>query len=163
MPENDLLKRMLDAGVAFTQMTQKRAEEIVNELVRTGEMRAEQAQTMVQDLVDKSRQNTERIIDSVRKDIREQVSGLGLATKAEVDALRAELASLRAPARPAATAAPRKAAPKKAAAKAPAGPAKRPAKTPAGPAKRAAKTPAGPAKRAAKTPAGPAKRAAKKA
>src|SRR5215210_5840558 len=66
MAENDLLKRFLDAGVAFTQMTQKRAEEIVNELVRSGEMRTEQAQTMVQELVDRSRQNTERFIEQVR-------------------------------------------------------------------------------------------------
>ena len=73
MAQNDLLKRLLDAGVAFTQMTQKRAEEIVGELVRTGEMRAEQAQTMVQELVDRSRQNTERIVDSVRDDIRAQL------------------------------------------------------------------------------------------
>jgi len=140
MAENDLLKRLLDAGVAFTQMTQKRAEEIVNDLVRSGEMRTEQAQAMVQELVDKSRQNTERILDSVRNDIRGQVSALGLATKTEVDSLRAELASLRsrgpatkaapttssAPTKKAATT--KKAAPKKAAAKSAAAPAKRAAK-----------------------------------
>ena len=67
MAENDLLKRFLDAGVAFTQMTQKRAEEIVNELVRSGEMRAEQAQAMVQELVERSRQNTERFVEQVSR------------------------------------------------------------------------------------------------
>lgn len=122
MPENDLLKRMLDAGVAFTQMTQKRAEEIVNELVRTGEMRAEQAQTMVQELVDKSRVNTERILDQLRTDLRGQASGFGFATKKDVEVLRAELESLRAtvtstPAPAKKAAPPKKAAPVKQAAK----------------------------------------------
>jgi polyhydroxyalkanoate synthesis regulator phasin len=96
MAENDLLKRFLDAGVAFTQMTQRRAEELVNELVRTGEMRAEQAQAMVQELVDKSRQNSERFVDQVRADLRSQAGTFGFATKKEVEALRAEVAFLRA-------------------------------------------------------------------
>ena len=51
MAENDLLKRLLDAGAAFTQMTQSRAEEIVREFVRAGELQTEQAQSTVTELL----------------------------------------------------------------------------------------------------------------
>ena len=37
MAKNPLIKRYLDAGMAFTQMTQSRAEAIVKDLVKQGE------------------------------------------------------------------------------------------------------------------------------
>ena len=84
MAQRDLLRRYLDAGVAFTQMTQQRAEAIVKDLVKAGEVQTEQAQATVQQLVDQSRKNTERLVDMVRKEIRSQVQNLGLATQADV-------------------------------------------------------------------------------
>ncbi len=59
MARNDLFKRYLDAGAAFTALTQAKAEGIVKDLVKTGELQAEQAQRAVQDLVERSRKNTE--------------------------------------------------------------------------------------------------------
>src|SRR5690606_30878062 len=44
MADNDLLKRLLDAGMTFTAMTQARAEELIRDLVRAGAVRADQAQ-----------------------------------------------------------------------------------------------------------------------
>ena len=41
MAENPLIKRYLDAGMAFTQMTQARAEAIVKDLVKAGEVQAQ--------------------------------------------------------------------------------------------------------------------------
>jgi len=95
MPADDLLRRLLDAGAAFTQMTQQRAEEIVRDFVRAGEVQSEQTQSAVQDLVERSRQNTERLLETVRGEIRNQVAGLGLATADDVDAIRRELSTLR--------------------------------------------------------------------
>ena len=43
MAQNDMLKRYLDAGIAFTQMTRTRAEDIVKELVSAGEVQREGA------------------------------------------------------------------------------------------------------------------------
>ena len=94
MPENDLLKRLLDAGMTFAAMTQARAEDLVRDLVRAGEVQAEQAQTVIDELVDRSRRNSERLIDAVRAEIRQQMTSLGLATKSDVERLERRIADV---------------------------------------------------------------------
>jgi hypothetical protein len=64
MAQTDMLKRYLDAGIAFTKMTQERAEAIVRDLVGAGEVGADQATNVVQDLVERSRENTERLLET---------------------------------------------------------------------------------------------------
>src|SRR4051812_24418826 len=93
---DDLLRRFLDAGLAFTQMTQQRAEGIVGDLVKAGEVQTEQTQQAVRDLLERSRQNTERLVEMVRKEIRDQVSNLGLATKDDIARLERRIDSARA-------------------------------------------------------------------
>lgn len=118
MPQNDILKRYLDAGIAFTAMTQTRAEAIVKDLVKTGEIQTEQAQSAVLDIVDKSRKNTEKLLAQVRTEVRTQVKSLGLATQADIDRLERKINAMSAPkAAPAKKAAAKKAPAKKAAAK----------------------------------------------
>src|SRR3954469_20036609 len=95
MAQTDLLKKYLDAGLAFTQMTQQRAEAIVKDLVRAGEVQAEQATQRRNELVERSRQNTEKLVDQVRREVRDQVRPLGLATQEDVRTLRAEIESLK--------------------------------------------------------------------
>lgn len=116
MAQTDLLKRYLDAGLAFTQMTQARAEAIIKDLVKAGEVQAEQAAARRNELMERSRQNTERLVETVRKEVREQVRSLGLATQSDIDALRKEIGSLNRAGAPAKKAAPKKAPVKKAAA-----------------------------------------------
>lgn len=116
MAQTDLLKRYLDAGLAFTQMTQARAEAIIKDLVKAGEVQAEQAAARRNELMERSRQNTERLVETVRKEVREQVRSLGLATQSDIDALRKEIGSLNKAGAPAKKAAPKKAPVKKAAA-----------------------------------------------
>jgi len=91
MPQNDFLKRYLDAGMAFTQMTRTRAEAIVKDLVKAGEVQREQTQERVDELVDRSRKNTEQFMDMVRKEVSKQLSTLGFATKEDLAKLEARL------------------------------------------------------------------------
>lgn len=72
MAQNDMLKRYLDAGLAFTQMTRTRAEAIVKDLVKAGEIQRDQTQERVEELVERSRKNTEQIVELVRKEITQQ-------------------------------------------------------------------------------------------
>src|SRR4051794_37450256 len=91
MPQNDTLKRYLDAGVAFTQMTRARAESIVKDLVKAGEVQRDQTQERVDELMDRSRKNTEQLLELVRAEIRQQFSAMGLATKEDIDRIEARL------------------------------------------------------------------------
>jgi polyhydroxyalkanoate synthesis regulator phasin len=112
---NEMWKRYLEVGVTFTEMTRKRAEEFVRDLVKAGEVQQERAQKAVDDLVDRSRRNTEELVALVRQEIKSQVSTLGIATKDDIKRLESRINQLaNAPAR---KAAPRKATAKKASAK----------------------------------------------
>src|SRR4051794_25220020 len=92
MPQrNDVLKRYLDAGMAFTQMTRSRAEAIVKDLVKAGEIQQKQAQKQVDDLMERSRKNTEQLLELIRKEIATQFSSLGIATKDDIARLEARI------------------------------------------------------------------------
>jgi heparin binding hemagglutinin HbhA len=136
MAQTDLLKRYLDAGVAFTQLTQSKAEAIVRDLVRAGEVQTGDARQRVEELLDRSRKNTDNLMKLVRDEVNGQVARLGLVPKKDLDAVRRELADLRA-------------AQAKSAVKATA-PAKKAAAAPAKKAAPAAKKAAAPAKKTTK-------------
>jgi polyhydroxyalkanoate synthesis regulator phasin len=95
MPQNDQLRRYLDAGIAFTQMTRQRAQAIVKDLVNAGEIQRDQTQQFVDELVDRSRKNTEMLLDTVRKEVADQLSSLGIATKSDLAALERRLTGVK--------------------------------------------------------------------
>ena len=157
MAQTNVLKKYLDAGVSFTNMTQAKAEALVKELVKAGEVQTEQAQTMVFELLERSRKNTEALIDQIRKEISASAESLGLATIADLTRLENLIAAITPGSGPAKKAAAEKAPATKAPAK------KAPAKKTAAkkaPAKKAAAKKA-PAKKTAAKKA-PAKKAAAK-
>ena len=125
MPQNDVLKRYIDTGIAFTALTQARAEALVKDLVKAGEVQADQAREAVTDLIDRSRKNSERLLETIRREVKEQITNLGLVSKGDLDKAEERLAKLigtaTAPARKAAKtvqrAAPSKKTAKKSAAK----------------------------------------------
>ena len=81
MAENPLIKRYLDAGMAFTQLTRDRAEALVNDLVRAGEAQADRTEELVNDLIERSRRNTEALLELVRTEVRNQLVALGLLSE----------------------------------------------------------------------------------
>jgi polyhydroxyalkanoate synthesis regulator phasin len=156
MAQNDMLKRYLDAGLAFTQMTRERADAIVKDLVKAGEIQREQAQERVEDLVERSRRNTEQLVELVRKEITAQIRQLGVVTRTDMSRLEKRVDSLFS----AAGSGAKKAAPAKAAAPAKKAPAAKKAAAKKAPAKKAAAAKKAPAKKApAKKAAGGVKKA----
>src|SRR3954447_23767203 len=94
MAQNDVLKRYLDAGLAFTALTQARAEALVKDLVKLGEVQADQARDTVSDLLERSRKNTEQLVQTVRKEVRSQITGMGLVSQADIDRVEKRLNDL---------------------------------------------------------------------
>lgn len=134
MAGEDLFKRYLEIGASVLGMSRERAEGIVRDLVASGEVAKGQATKAADWLVERGRAGSEEMAELIRREIRQQIAALGLATKDDVDRLQAQIDDLKAAAPPpapagaetrkAAAAAARKAAgttARKAAAKAPAG------------------------------------------
>jgi polyhydroxyalkanoate synthesis regulator phasin len=83
-------------------MTQQRAEALVRDLVKAGEVQAEQTQALVNELVDRSRRNTERLVEQIRSEVRNQLEIAEVVTKdvvarmqTQIDDLRSQLAGQR--------------------------------------------------------------------
>lgn len=116
MASNDnAWKRYLDTGAAFVQLTRDRAESIVKDLVKAGELRQERASKAVDELMSRSRRNTDELQKIVRATVQEQLGSLGLATKADIARLEARIDAGGTPAPGAKKAAAKKATAKKAA------------------------------------------------
>jgi hypothetical protein len=74
-------------------MTRDRAEAIVKDLVKAGEVQQKQAQKQVDDLVERSRKNTEALLEVVRREVTTQLSAMGLATRDDIARLEAMIGS----------------------------------------------------------------------
>jgi polyhydroxyalkanoate synthesis regulator phasin len=78
MTQNDGLRRYLEAGISLTQITRSRAEDLVRDLIQTGEIERTRAQDWVEDLVTSSRERSEAFLTTVRKEVHRQLSELDL-------------------------------------------------------------------------------------
>src|ERR1035437_106291 len=78
MTKRDGYQRYLDAGIAFTQMTRSRAEELVQELVKSGEVQGKEARTKVEELIERSRKSSESLLSVVRDEVGNQLHSMGI-------------------------------------------------------------------------------------
>ncbi len=88
------LRRMALIGSGVAELTKARAEQIVKDWVKKGEVGSAQAATMVKDLMERSRDNRKEIAAFVRGEIRSQIESLGLATKRDLERLERRVARL---------------------------------------------------------------------
>jgi polyhydroxyalkanoate synthesis regulator phasin len=77
MAEDDGMRRYLEAGLAFTQITSARTNELVRELVKTGEIERHRAENWVESLVVSSRERSEAVISTMRDEVGKQLKELG--------------------------------------------------------------------------------------
>ena len=73
MAQSDTFRRYLETGLAIGQMTRARAEEVVKDLVKAGEVQRDQTQQWIDELVDRSRKNTEFLMALVAAEVRKQL------------------------------------------------------------------------------------------
>ena len=91
MSESDPLRKYVEAGIALTQLTRARAEAIVKDLVRAGDVQREHAQDRVEELLDRSRKGTDGLVGLIRREMSEQLSAMGFATKQDLAEMEARL------------------------------------------------------------------------
>ena len=119
MTNNDLIKRLIDAGLSFTQMSQAKAEEIAKDLQEAGQLRVDEAQATVQELMARGRENTENLVRLVQREVSKQLEAMGVDLsdlEARVEDLAARV-GIRTPGGGAASATAKKSTAKKATAK----------------------------------------------
>jgi polyhydroxyalkanoate synthesis regulator phasin len=68
------IQQLIDAGVEFTEVTRKQADSFVKQLVQAGDVKKGDAETIVQQIVDRGRETSERISANVQREVAKQVS-----------------------------------------------------------------------------------------
>ncbi len=125
MDARDSFQRYLDVGIAFTNLTRAKAEELVAELVKSGEFQSHDARARVDELLERSRAGRAVVTAVVRSEVTRQLESVGITSLEDVAQQVASLIGRAAeagkaasgPAAAAKKSPAKKAAPKKAAAK----------------------------------------------
>ena len=101
MPEDEIggamfdeLRRMALVGSGVAELTRYRAEQMVKDLVKAGDLRREQAQGAVKEMLEMARANRKELLGLVRAEIQDQIANLGVANSRDVDRLERRVARL---------------------------------------------------------------------
>jgi len=87
----DDVQKYLDAGIAFTDLTRTRAEELVGELVNSGVFQSGDARAKVDELIERSRKGSEQLVAQVRAEVANQLRAKGITS---LDDLAREVATM---------------------------------------------------------------------
>src|SRR5680860_1004636 len=83
---------LITSGVV--ELTRNRAEAIVRDLIKSGDLSGGQATQAVKDLMERSKQNRDEIMNLIRSEIRNQTESIGLASKRDIERLERRVARL---------------------------------------------------------------------
>jgi polyhydroxyalkanoate synthesis regulator phasin len=92
----DELRRLALFTSGVAELTRNRAEQIVRDLVGSGDLGRDQAAGVVKELLRRSAENRKELTRFVRSEIRNQIEALGLASKRDVERLERRVARLEA-------------------------------------------------------------------
>ena len=68
-----VLKRLIDTGSNYAEMSQKNAEKLVSEFVKAGQIRRKDGERIVQRLVERGRERTEYLITVIKAEVTKQL------------------------------------------------------------------------------------------
>lgn len=78
MNQLDGLRRYIEAATTLTSITRARAEDLVRDLVASGELERGRAQDWIEDLVKRSREASEALVSTVSSEVDRQLADRGL-------------------------------------------------------------------------------------
>ena len=90
----DEIRRIALITSGVVELTRNRAEAIVRDLIKSGDLSGGQATQAVKDLMERSKQNRDEILNLIRTEFRNQTESLGLASKRDMERLERRVARL---------------------------------------------------------------------
>lgn len=90
----DELRRVFLFSSGVAELTRNRADDIVKNWVRDGEIRRDQAASAVKNLLETSRRSRQDLLDFVKTEIEHQVRSMGLVTTRDLARLERRIARL---------------------------------------------------------------------
>lgn len=95
MMMNDLFNKTILFGLGAITVTREKAEEIVEMMVKKGELSREDAQNMVNDFVEKGKKEREILQDTIQTELNQILDQAALATKEDIGRLEGKIDELK--------------------------------------------------------------------
>jgi poly(hydroxyalkanoate) granule-associated protein len=92
----DVLRKLLLAGLGTIDLTEEKAKAVFNDLVARGEMNEKDAKELVSSWAKRAAEQRGRLQEDVEQSVQRALSAMGIARRAEVDALKAKIDELEA-------------------------------------------------------------------
>ncbi|HDN79465.1 MAG TPA: hypothetical protein ENG33_03230 [Chloroflexi bacterium] len=90
----DIVEKGTLMGLGALALTRERAQSIVEELVKRGEARRDEVKELVEKLASRGEKEREELRCLIREEVEKALSGMGLATKADIEALSEKIEAL---------------------------------------------------------------------
>ncbi len=90
----EILRKGYLIGIGLASLTREKVEEVVDELVRRGEVAEKDRPRIVEDLVTRMRDEQKRLSNTVRETVQRVVGEMGVPTRQQLDELRQRLEKL---------------------------------------------------------------------
>lgn len=93
----DLIHKIVYTGIGFAVLTEQKAQEIVAELEKRGDVSAEEGKKLAQDLIDKARKQSAELKKAVSDEVEKLSAKFKWVSRKEYDELAERLAKLEQP------------------------------------------------------------------
>ena len=90
----DLVKKMMELGLGLVGVTEKKIREVVAELIKRGEIKKEEAEKFIDNLVEKTEKDRKDLEKRLSRFIQKGIAKIPLATKSEVEELKKKIEAL---------------------------------------------------------------------
>lgn len=90
----DELRRVALVTSGVAELTRNRAEQIVRDLVKSGDVRRDKASSTVKELLSFAKENRKDLVAMLRGEVESQIDNLGLVTKRELQRLERRITRL---------------------------------------------------------------------
>lgn len=91
---SELFRRGVMLGLGAVSMTHEKAERLVDELVKKGEMSREEARSFVDQIVERGKQEKDELQRMVKEELGQWRESVGVATRADVARLEEQIKKL---------------------------------------------------------------------
>lgn len=91
----DLLKKALSLGIGALLVSKDKIEEVVNELVKKGELGQEEGKNLVNELIEKGESSMHEVEGKIEKIVQSVTEKLNLPTRKELNELKSEIEQLK--------------------------------------------------------------------
>lgn len=89
-----MLKQMLYAGIGLAAVTKEKAEEVIAELIKKGEMSKEEGKDVLNTLMNRMQEESEKLKQKINEQVENTITSMNLVRKSELDEVLQKLAEL---------------------------------------------------------------------